>query len=120
MKPIHIEIRKLVINAKQKGKKNVEIADWYELKIGTVKKLWRIFQRTGDIQPKQYKGRPSCLTGEQIELIHRKIEAQPDATLAEIIDDLSLPIKKSQLDRWLRANSYSLKKNSTSQRTRTR
>jgi transposase len=39
--------------------------------------------------------------------ICEKIKAETDATLQEIIDDLKLPIKKSQLHRWLSKNGYS-------------
>jgi transposase len=110
MKAMSIEIRQLIIVAKQRGETHKDIAKWFGVKTVTVKMFLRYYKRTGSIVPKSNVGRISVLTEEQITKIHNKIEAESDAALAEIIDDLNLPIKKSQLAKWLKKNGYSYKK----------
>ena len=113
MKPISKEIRKLVVDAKKDGKPIIEIVSMLKISESTVYTIWRLFKTTGSVEAKAYKGRKSRLTDEMIAAIQDKIKDEPDATLEEIVTDLNLPIKKSQLSKLLRKHNYSLKKNST-------
>jgi transposase len=110
MKPISQEKRELIISAKERKETILAIAQWLEISISSVKSVWRLYRQTGNVQAKAYKGRPSRLTEEMISNIHYKIAKEPDSTLEELITDLGLPIKKSQLSRWLLKNGYTFKK----------
>ena len=113
MKPISIEKRELVLLARERGETIESIATWLQISISSVKSVCLLYRRTGSIEPKAYKGRPSRLTEEMISNIHYKIETEADSTLEEIITSLNLPIKKSQLSKWLIKAGYTFKKNST-------
>jgi len=110
MKPISNEKRELLIAAKQRGEKEVDIAKWLDISKGSVGTIWRLFRKTGSFLPTAYLGRPSVLTPEKIGEIHATVANEPDITLSELIEKLSLPIKKSQLSRLLVSLGYSFKK----------
>lgn len=110
MKPISKEKRELLIAAKQRGEKEEEIAKWLEISKGSVGTIWRLFRKTGSIMPTAYTGRPSMITQEKVDEIQEAVRNNPDATLSELIERLSLPIQKSQLSRLLISLGYSFKK----------
>jgi transposase len=93
MIPISKDKRDLLIAAKQRREKNGDIAKWLKITDGSVAVIRRLYQKTVSVEPKTYKGRPTRLSGEMIEKIYKKVEPQPDATLAEIIEVLNLPIR---------------------------
>ena len=110
MKPISNEKRELLVTAKQRGEKETDIAKWLDISKGSVGTIWRLFRKTGSFLPTAYTGRPSVLTSEKIDEIHAAVKDEPDITLSELIEKLSLPIKKSQLSRLLVSLGYSFKK----------
>ena len=101
MKPISIEKRQLIVLAKERKEKSEDIAKLLGVSLPVIKLIWRLYKQTGSVEPKKNKGRTSSLTLEIETAIHNRVETEPDITLAELIDDLKLPIKKSQLSRWL-------------------
>jgi len=110
MKPISLDIRNLIIAAKKRKETNNEIIIWLGVGNNTINKIWRLYRQTGSVEPKIYKGRPSKLSDEMRAAILTKIKHQSDVTLETIIDDLVLPIKKSQLSRWLNKVGLTFKK----------
>jgi transposase len=110
MRPISNANRELIILAKQRGEKEAAIALWLNISKSSVRTIWGLYRRTGSILPTPYTGRPSRLTSAQIDEIRTEVETTPDITLNELIDKLSLPIKKSQLSRLLIKLDFSLKK----------
>ena len=110
MKPISNEKRELLIAAKQRGEKEEEIATWLDISKGSVGTIWRLFRNTGSFLPTAYTGRPSVITKEKTDEIQIVVKNNPDITLAELIQKLSLPIQKSQLSRLLISLGYSFKK----------
>ena len=113
MRAISKEKRLLLVAAKERKESTEDIAKWLDISKHTIKLIWKVYNKTGSIEPKANQGRKSCLSGEIEETIHKMIKDNPDATLQEVIEDLKLPIKKSQLQRWLSMNGYSFKKNSS-------
>ena len=110
MKPISNEKRQLLIAAKQRGEKEEDIVKWLNVSKGTVGKIWALFQKTGSFLPTPYTGRKSAIDEQKIEEIHMTLKNNPDITLEELIEELSLPIKKSQLSRLLISLGYTHKK----------
>jgi transposase len=110
MKPISIEKRELIIEAKQRGAKEEKIAEWLKVSKRSVSAMWKLFKGTGGFQPTKYTGRKSCLDNGKIEEIRSTIEANPDITLNELIECLLLPIRKSQLSKLLIKLGLSYKK----------
>ena len=117
MKPISKETRELIISAKERGEKENDIATWLKIGKRTIGAIWKRYKETGNISPIPYKGRSSCLSEGKIEEIKATIKERADITLAEMIEELTLPIKKSQLSRVLNKLGFSYKKNSTPKRT---
>ena len=107
MKPISNEKRELLISAKQRGEKESDIAKWLDISKSSVGTIWGLYRKTGSFLPIPYVGRPSVITQEQIEAIHVEEIENPDITLDELIEKLSLPIGKSQLSRLLISLGYS-------------
>jgi len=119
MKPISNEKREMLISAKQRGEKETDIAKWLNISKGSVGTIWRLFRKTGSFLPNAYSGRASVLSSEKIKEIHVTIEKKPDITLLELIEKLSLPIKKSQLSRLLISHGYSFKKRQLTRQPKT-
>jgi len=97
MKPITKETRKLIVAAKTRGEKPEVIAVWFDVAVSSVYNILSLQKKTGDVTPKPYPGRPSRLTNEDLEKIRLAIKEKNDITLEELIEDLSLPIKKTRL-----------------------
>jgi len=110
MQPLSMEIRKLIVVAKERGEKCADIMKWLQVSDSSVEAIWNLYRKTGDISPIPYIGRKSRLSEEMINSINKKLEAEPDATLEEIILDLKLPIKKSRLSIFLIRQGYTVKK----------
>jgi transposase len=101
MRPISVEKRELIVAAKERGEKDGEIAVWLGVSASSVSVVWRLHRTSGNVLPKKYRGRPPRLTAEDEGRVAAEVSRTPDATLAELAERLSLPIKKSQLHRLL-------------------
>jgi transposase len=110
MRPISNEKRELIIEAKQRGEKEETIASWLKVSKRSVATIWKLFKDTGNFQPAKYTGRKSRLNGEKINKILSTVNENPDITLNELIERLSLPIKKSRLSKLLIKLGFSYKK----------
>ena len=110
MKPISNEKRELLIAAKKRGEKEDLIAKWLGISKTSVGTIWGAFRKSGNFLPITHTGRVSVVSEEMIKKIHLEIANRPDITLNELIEKLSLPIKKSQLSRLLISQGYSFKK----------
>jgi len=113
---ISVEKRWLIVAAKKRREREADIALWLDVSERSVATMWKLYRATGGVLPTKPGGRPSRLTPEDEEAIAREVSRTPDATLAELIERLSLPIQKSQLHRLLARLGYSLKKKRSSPR----
>ena len=109
MKPTSQEKREQIISAKQRGEKTENIILWVKVSKSTIDKVWRRYRETGNAAAKPYKGSTSKITAE--------IDKNNDITLEELIEELKLPIKKSQLSRLLISWNISYKKRHYTQKT---
>jgi transposase len=116
MTPISNEKRELLIEAKLRGEKEKDIAKWLKISDRTVTAIWRRFQETGSFEPTPYPGREPILTAEKFEEVKLFVAQNPDATLDEIIKELSLPIQKSRLSVLLIEAGLSFKKRLSTQK----
>ena len=110
MTPISNEKRALLVVAKERGEKEKDIAKWLQISKSSVGKIWRLYNDTGSYLPTPYPVREPILTAEKFEEIKLLVAKQPDATLDEIIEELSLPIHKSRLSVLLIETGLSFKK----------
>ena len=110
MTPISNEKRELLIDAKLRGETEKDIAKWLKISERSVTAIWRKYRETGSFEPMPYPGRLPLLTAEKWEETKIFVSQNPDATLDEIIEKLSLPIQKSRLSVLLIEAGLSFKK----------
>jgi len=110
MKPISNEKRELIIEAKERGETEKSIAKWLKISERSVTAIWRLYRETGNYFPTPYPGRKPILTAEKWEEVIALVRKEPDKTLEEIIEEISLPIRKSRLSLLLIKAGYSFKK----------
>ena len=56
------ELRKLIIEAKQRGEKGADIAERYHCGINTVTRIWKLWKATDSVKHRKIKGRPRKTT----------------------------------------------------------
>ena len=86
MKTITLEVRERILKSyAQPGRTRSEVATWFGVSVGMVKKLLQQRRQIGDVAPQHHRaGRKPMIT-----LAHRKrfqtlLQEQPDLTLAEL------------------------------------
>ena len=111
MTPISKEKRELIIRHKQGKKKEADIAEWLDVSVRSVRRIWKLYRTIGDISSNTGNaGRKSKISSESTLKIIAKIEEQPDITLLELIDEFSLDISESGLSRILKKLNITFKK----------
>jgi len=110
MRPTEEKTRENIIAAKQRKEKRGTIATWLGISISTVDKIWRRYNETGSFTATPYIGRKSSIDAETDDKIRMTINENPDLTLEELIDELSLPLTPSGLHRKLDRMGLSYKK----------
>ena len=86
---LSIDIRERIVAYKEEGKTDAESAE--DLKIGdaSVSRVLRRFRETGGVAPAKDKGRrPFLLDDEDRAVLVVIVEAAPDSTLSELVDEL--------------------------------
>ena len=104
------EIRKQIIEAKLRNENTKTIKKWTKVSKSTIDKIWSRYQKTGSGLAVPYTGRKSKITLDLEKKIRAKIVEKNDITLEDLIEELNLPIKKSQLSNLLIKWGLSLKK----------
>jgi len=121
-RPLSNDLRKRIIDAKLRGDTEEKISAEKEVNKSTITKLWALYQKTGSYQARPNpNGRKPALSTQQLEQIAEKINEQPDITLQELIDELSLPVCVSALCRTVNGKlGLRFKKNAARRRTESR
>jgi transposase len=98
---LSMEIREKIIIKYEKGLSARVIIEHLELPcITSVYNIIKLYKETGSIDPKPLNnGRKPMLTDEMLEKIEGKIREQPDITLENLKEELSLPVCVSALCR---------------------
>jgi transposase len=101
MKPTSLEKRDMIVSARERGETVKGIATLLKVSRATAYNIWNLHKATNSIAPKPYPGKESSLTDEQLDAIRQAAMEESDITLAELIEKLGLPTRKSQLSRVL-------------------
>ena len=122
MKTISLDLRERILASYDAGEgTRQEVADWYDVSLGMVKKLLSQRKRTSDIAPRHaYSGRKPYLTAKRRTLIEDLIEKRPDVTLEEIRRTLRLDCSLPAIHYVLQDLNLTLKKNASRQRAKAR
>ena len=90
---IHMEVRKKVVAARQRGLRIKEIANAYGYSESAINRLLRRHRECGDIAPRTYlRGRKPALQAGELESMRQLILGRPDITLEEIKETMQLTI----------------------------
>jgi transposase len=121
-RPLSNDLRERIIEAVEGGMSCNAAAEVYDVAISTVVKLVQRWKSTGSYEAKPMGGYRGHKLSDHKELVMKLVESQPDATLAELGEQLKAnKIKTSRMGifRFLKHLDLSYKKNRTRQRTRT-
>lgn len=87
--PIPVEVRERVVAAHHKGKGTyAELADVFNVGEASVSRWLRLERETGALEPKPPPGRAPKLNDQGREVLRQLVEADNDATLAELASRL--------------------------------
>jgi transposase len=117
MRAIPGEIRGLIVAAKLRGEKESEIAVWMNVSKAAVGKIWKLHRDKGNTHAAKNPGRPTKMTKEMMDAVADAIKRKPDITLQELIEELSLPVRKSQLNRLVARLGFNFRKKRYSLKT---
>jgi transposase len=108
MQPYSLDLRQKIVDAYNKGDiSQRKLAKNFGVALSFVSKLLLQHKRTGVLGPKiRTEQTPIKLSPEQLEVLRQLVEVQPDATLAELQEQLrektEVSIGSSTIDRMLR------------------
>ena len=109
--PLSNELRAKIVQHKQNGEKETDIAKWLLINKSTVTKIWRVYREENRISPRAHnKGRKPAFCEKKMEQIRGEIKEQPDVTLEELVEKFKLNISISALSRKLTKLDLSFKK----------
>ena len=115
--PYSIDLRERVFNAWEASGDAGEVAATFDVSRAWVHRLAQRKRETGSLAPrKQATFRPRILAGQE-DRLRGLVTAQPDATLAELRDQLAIKVGLSTLWTELDRLGLTLKKNGTRDRT---
>ena len=108
---LHNEARNLLVEAYEKTHDAKGIALAYGVSVPTVYRLAEQKAKTGSVDLRVSKrGRKRVLGQDALEKIAKTIDAQPDITLAEIVEKLELAVGIETVRRAIQAMGYRRKK----------
>lgn len=108
---LHNEARNLLVKAYEQTHDAKGIALAYGVSVPTVYRLAEQKVKTGSVNLRvKERGRKRVLGQEDLEAIAKTIDAQPDITLAEIVEKLELPVGIETVRRAIQAMGYRRKK----------
>lgn len=91
--PLSLDIRKRIITAKERGDSHAKIAKELQISVSAITRLLYLYRSTGSAEPRALNnGRKPRLDEETLQKIKERIKAQPDISLQELIEELSLPV----------------------------
>ena len=108
---LHNEARNLLVKAYEKTHDAKGIAIAYGVSVPTVYRLAEQKSKTGSVDLRvSERGRKRILGQDALEKIAKTIDAQLDITLAEIVEELELPVGIETVRRAIQAMGYRRKK----------
>lgn len=112
MRPYSIDVRQRIVAAVEAGEHTLgALAELFSVDISTIVRLLQRFRSTGSVQPKPHAGGPcpkvdAQATARLLELVRQ----QPDATLAELREQLGVDCSIVAIFRALKRNGITRKK----------
>lgn len=112
MRPTSIDLRERVVAARMEdGQSMGMIAQRFKLPKGTVQNILERFRDAGTLEPKpQNAGRKSAFSERQLASLAKKVEEQPDLTLAELREHMGMSVSTVCIHNTLKKLGFTRKK----------
>jgi transposase len=112
-------MRQRIIHLYGQGKSTREIAKFLGFCVAAVRRVRQRFQERDTLEPQTHLcGRHTLLTAARKACLEKLVQAQPDATLAELGASLDRPFGTSTVDWWGRRLGLTYKKNAFRRRAK--
>jgi putative transposase len=124
MQPYSLEFRQRIIDTyAEENTSQRQLAQRFRVASSFVQKILKQYRETGSIEPKQrLEQTPTKLNSAQLDILKNLVEANNDATLAELCDlllqETNIRVGVSTMFRMLKKQDFTLKKNTSSERKR--
>src|ERR1035441_6386355 len=119
LRAIPIPVRERIIHLYEQGKSTAEIAAFSGFCVAAVRRVRQQFKTRGTLEPQTHLcGRKTLLTAGRKTRLQKLVDAQPDATLAELGARMDRPFRNSTMDLWLRQLGLTYKKNAARHRAK--
>jgi transposase len=124
MQPYSLEFRQRIIDTYvEENTSQRQLAQRFRVASSFVQKILKQYRETGSIEPKQrLEQTPTKLKSAQLDILKNLVEANNDATLAELCDllfqETNIRVGVSTMFRMLKKQDLTLKKNTSSERKR--
>jgi transposase len=124
MQPYSLEFRQRIIDTyAEENTSQRQLAQRFRVASSFVQKILKQYRETGSIEPKQrLEQTPTKLNSAQLDILKNLVEANNDATLAELCDllfqETNIRVGVSTMFRMLKKQDLTLKKNTSSERKR--
>ena len=117
MKAIPLPTRQRIIHLYEQDKSTREISEFFGFCVAAVRRVRQQFKERGTLKPQTHLcGRKTLLTAGRKARLRQMVEAQPDATLAELGSRMDRRFGTSTMDLWLRKLGLTYKKNAARRR----
>jgi transposase len=119
MRAYGLELRGRIVAAYQNGEGSLrDIAERFAVAVGTVCDYLALHRATGNLKPRPHGGGiPPLLDAHGLEHVRRLVQQSPDATEAELADDLAryhfIAVSRQTMGRALHLLGLTRKKNSS-------
>ncbi|OKH34390.1 transcriptional regulator [Calothrix sp. HK-06] len=116
MKPYSVDLRQKIVDTCLEGSiSQREVAKRFKVALSFVQKILKQYRETGNVAPKaREKQTPPKLNSQQLKVLEEIVEANNDATLAEIRilleEKTGIIIGRSTVDRMLKKMDITVKK----------
>lgn len=114
-----MDLRARVVAGFDEGEKPKDLAKRFQLSRRTVERLIERRREMGSIEPLYGKPGPKPVLGEHLGRLAQLVKAKPDATLAELRDELGVPAGITTMWRALQGLGLTLKKSHLRRRAAT-
>jgi transposase len=120
MIPLSEDLRRRIIEARQAGAGSVEVSERFRVSRRTVARLYKQYEGSGDLRPKQIGGYRRSKLEKHSRLLGRWIEKKADVSLAELkercLAELGVSVGINALWHQLKRMGLSSKKNDARRR----
>ena len=111
MEAIPVAVRERIMTLYQKGKSTQQIAEALGYCPAAVRRVRQHQRERGTLVPQTHLcGRKGHFTPERQALLRELVAKRPDATLAELAQQMDLPVPISTMDSWVNKLGLSFKK----------